>query len=100
GGRVRMPCLGRPIVPSKYGQRFASGHVIEGGRHVFVSPGLGTSILPVRFGVPPEVTLLELHPATVSHGTPGARQRAQLITPSGGASVQPGNSVARRAIPS
>jgi hypothetical protein len=47
---VRVPLLGRPIVPSKYGQRFAHGHVVEGGRHVFVSPGLGTSILPVRSG--------------------------------------------------
>ena len=30
--------------------------------HLFVSPGLGTSILPVRFRVPPEITLLELYP--------------------------------------
>jgi len=64
GGQVRVPLLGRPIVPSRYGQRFAFGHVVEGGRHMFVSPGLGTSILPVRFRVPPEVTLLELHPQT------------------------------------
>ena len=64
GGQVHLPLLGRPIVPSKYGQRFAYGHVVENGRHIFVSPGLGTSILPVRFRVPPEVTLLELHPDT------------------------------------
>jgi predicted MPP superfamily phosphohydrolase len=57
-----VPLLGRPIVPSTYGQRFAFGHVVEGGRHMFVSPGLGTSILPVRFRVPPEITLLELYP--------------------------------------
>ena len=63
GGQVRLPVLGRPIVPSKYGQRFAYGHVVERGRHLFVTPGLGTSILPVRFRVPPEVTLLRLHPA-------------------------------------
>jgi uncharacterized protein len=60
GGQVRLPLLGRPVVPSKYGQRFAYGHVVEDGRHMFVSPGLGTSILPVRFRVPPEVTLLKL----------------------------------------
>ena len=64
GGQVLLPLLGRPIVPSRYKQRFAYGHVIENGRHIFVSPGLGTSILPVRFRVPPEVTLLELHPDT------------------------------------
>src|SRR5207342_2035864 len=44
GGQVQLPLLGRPIVPSKYGQRFAYGHVIEDRRHLFVSPGLGTSI--------------------------------------------------------
>jgi uncharacterized protein len=75
GGQVRVPLLGRPIVPSKYRQRFAYGHVVEGGRHVFVSPGLGTSILPVRFGVPPEVTLLELHPSDES-GEHAERRRA------------------------
>ena len=30
GGQVRVPLVGRPIVPSKYGQRFAFGHVVEG----------------------------------------------------------------------
>jgi len=61
GGQVHLPLLGRPIVPSQYGQRFAYGHIVEGGRHLFVSSGLGTSILPVRFRVPPEVALLELN---------------------------------------
>jgi len=64
GGQVYLPLLGRPIVPSQYGQRFAYGHVAEDGRNMFVSPGLGTSILPVRFRVPPEVTLLVLNPNT------------------------------------
>jgi predicted MPP superfamily phosphohydrolase len=58
GGQVRLPLLGRPVVPSRFGQRFAAGHVVEGGRHLFVATGLGTSILPVRFRVPPAVTVL------------------------------------------
>jgi len=62
GGQVRLPLLGAPIVPSKFGQRFAAGHVVEGGRHLFVATGVGTSILPVRFRVPPAVTLLTLRP--------------------------------------
>ncbi|HEY3515668.1 MAG TPA: metallophosphoesterase [Gammaproteobacteria bacterium] len=62
GGQVRVPLVGRPIVPSNYGERFAIGPVIEGGRHLFVTPGVGTSILPVRFLVPPEISLLELRP--------------------------------------
>jgi predicted MPP superfamily phosphohydrolase len=62
GGQVNLPLLGRLVVPSKYGSRYAIGHIVEDRRHLFVSPGLGTSILPVRWRVPPEVTLLELHP--------------------------------------
>ena len=58
GGQVRLPLVGRPVVPSRYGQRFAAGHVVEGGRHLFVATGLGTSILPLRFRVPPAVTVL------------------------------------------
>jgi len=60
GGQVRLPLLGRPVVPSRYGQRYAAGHVVEEGRHLFVTPGLGTSILPVRLGVPPEISVLQL----------------------------------------
>jgi predicted MPP superfamily phosphohydrolase len=62
GGQVRLPFIGRPVVPSQFGQRFAAGHVVEGGRHLFVGTGIGTSILPVRFRVPPTVTLLTLVP--------------------------------------
>ena len=63
GGQVRFPWMGRPIVPSRFGQRFAAGHVVEGGRHLFVATGVGTSILPVRFRVPPAVALLTLRSA-------------------------------------
>jgi hypothetical protein len=63
GGQVVLPFVGRPVVPSRYGQRYAIGHIVEGGRHLFVTPGIGTSILPVRFGVPPEITLLVLRAA-------------------------------------
>jgi uncharacterized protein len=60
GGQVRLPFIGRPIIPSAYGQRFAYGHVVEGGRHLLVSSGLGLSGLPVRFMVPPEIALVTL----------------------------------------
>ncbi|MET0648449.1 MAG: metallophosphoesterase [Pyrinomonadaceae bacterium] len=62
GGQVNLPLLGRPVVPSKFGQRYAFGHVVEGGRHLFVSGGVGTSIVPVRFRVPPEIVILKLEP--------------------------------------
>ena len=60
GGQVRLPFLGRPVVPSAFGQRFAYGHVREDGRDLVVSGGLGCSIAPVRFGVPPEITVVTL----------------------------------------
>jgi len=59
GGQVRLFGYS-PIVPSRYGNRFAYGHIIEGGRHMIVSGGLGCSNLPVRFGVPPEIVLVRL----------------------------------------
>jgi predicted MPP superfamily phosphohydrolase len=59
GGQVRL--FGwSPVVPSAYGNRYAYGHVVEDGRSLLVSGGLGCSILPVRFGVPPEIVLVEL----------------------------------------
>jgi predicted MPP superfamily phosphohydrolase len=60
GGQVRLPLLGSPIVPSSFGQKYARGHITEGGRHMFVNTGIGTSIIPVRFGVPPEISILTL----------------------------------------
>jgi uncharacterized protein len=60
GGQCTFPLIGRPIVPSKFGQRYAAGYLIENQKPLFVTSGLGTSILPVRFGVPPEIALLKL----------------------------------------
>lgn len=60
GGQVAIPLIGRPIVPSAYCERYAYGHIVEGGRNLIVSGGLGCSNLPVRFGVPPEIVLVDL----------------------------------------
>jgi predicted MPP superfamily phosphohydrolase len=60
GGQVRLPFLGSPIVPSSFGQQYARGFITENGRHLFVNTGIGTSIIPVRFGVPPEISILTL----------------------------------------
>lgn len=58
GGQVKLPFDWRPIVPSIYGQRYAAGSVNEGGRRMYVSTGVGTSIIPVRFRVPPSIAIL------------------------------------------
>ena len=58
GGQVRFPFIGTPVVPSRFGVRFSAGHIVESGRHLFVATGIGTSILPVRFRVPPAIAVL------------------------------------------
>ncbi|MBP6003299.1 MAG: metallophosphoesterase [Pyrinomonadaceae bacterium] len=60
GGQVWLPVLGRPVVPSSYGQRLAQGHVVDSGLDIFVTTGTGTSVLPFRFMVPPEISLLTI----------------------------------------
>jgi hypothetical protein len=60
GGQVYIPGIGRPVVPSQFGERFAIGHIVEDGRHLFVSSGIGTSVVPIRFLVPPEVSVLRV----------------------------------------
>ena len=59
GGQVRLFGYS-PVVPSDYGNRYAYGPVEETGRHLVVSGGLGYSGIPVRFGVPPEITVVDL----------------------------------------
>ena len=70
GGQVALPFIGRPIVPSQYGERYAIGHVVENGRHLFVSPGIGTSLFPIRFRVPPEISVVTLRNAEDARVTP------------------------------
>jgi uncharacterized protein len=60
GGQVNVPFVGRLVVPSAFGQRFAYGLIEEDGRKLFVTGGIGTSIIPVRFRVMPEVVILTL----------------------------------------
>lgn len=65
GGQVSFA----PLVDPRVGTPWVRGHYIEAGRHLFVSPGLGTSILPMRFRVPPEISRLTLRmqvPASVA----------------------------------
>jgi predicted MPP superfamily phosphohydrolase len=62
-GQVRLPLIGALTVPSIYGLRYACGLVEEvdadgAVRRLYVGAGLGTSVLPVRFGAPPEIVLV------------------------------------------
>jgi predicted MPP superfamily phosphohydrolase len=59
GGQVRFPLFGAPIVPAN--KDYTAGHVVKDGRHLFVTTGIGTSGLPFRFRVPPEIVVLTLN---------------------------------------
>ena len=59
GGQVRLFGYS-PVVPSAFGNRYAYGHVVENDRNLIVSGGLGFSIMPVRFGMPPEILQVDL----------------------------------------
>lgn len=61
GGQVKIPFWGTPIVPSDFGQRYAAGTIRENGKTMYVTTGVGTSILPVRFRVPPEIVVLTVN---------------------------------------
>jgi predicted MPP superfamily phosphohydrolase len=60
GGQVWFPLIGTPIVPSTFGQKYSYGHVVDNDVDIFVTSGLGTSILPIRFMMPPEIAVLTI----------------------------------------
>ncbi len=60
GGQVRFPFIGSVVQSSHFGEHYERGHVFENNHHLFVTTGIGTSIVPVRFGVTPEIVLLTL----------------------------------------
>jgi len=75
GGQVAIPVLRRPALPSRYGERYARGHVVEDARHLYVTSGLGTSGLPLRLLAPPEVVILELVSRAAGSAEPPSRSR-------------------------
>lgn len=61
-GQVNLPLIGTLIVPSRFGPKYTAGHVFENGHHMFVTTGIGTSIVPIRFRVTPEIVILTINP--------------------------------------
>jgi len=60
GGQIRLPFVPPVWAPSSYGARYAYGHIVERGRHMIVSGGLGCSKVPLRLGVPPEILRVDV----------------------------------------
>jgi len=70
GAQVDLPGLAPRVIPSRFGARFKAGHIVEHGRHLFVTRGVGTSRWPVRLNAPPEVDVLRLEPERPDDGHP------------------------------
>jgi predicted MPP superfamily phosphohydrolase len=60
GGQCRFPIIGAPVVPSAHKQKYAAGHVRDKNVDMFITTGIGTSLIPVRFMVPPEISVLNI----------------------------------------
>jgi predicted MPP superfamily phosphohydrolase len=75
GGQVAVPRLRRKAIPSRFGERYARGHIVEAGRHLYVTAGFGTSGWPVRFLAPSEIVILTLRPSGARPRGPAARLR-------------------------
>jgi len=54
GGQIKLPFIPPVWAPSAY------GHIVEQNRHMIVSGGLGTSKVPLRLGVTPEILRVTL----------------------------------------
>jgi predicted MPP superfamily phosphohydrolase len=59
GGQINL----LPGQPSMRFGRYLAGPIYDHHRELFVTPGIGTSILPFRFRVPPEISRLTLRSA-------------------------------------
>lgn len=61
GGQIVIPWIGAPWIGTAFGRAHRRGLYVEGGRRLIVSSGVGTTAIPVRLGVPPEIVVVTLH---------------------------------------
>ena len=63
GGQIRLPGIGILHNASTAPMHWSHGLTVENGRTLYVSAGLGTSLIPLRIGVPPEFAILDVNGA-------------------------------------
>jgi hypothetical protein len=69
GGQFKLPVLGSIYGKPVERTRFKAGYDAIGATQIYVSRGIGTVVLPVRYRCPAEIPVLHLFPAQ-SHGSP------------------------------
>ena len=55
GGQIRLPKFGALVNSSRAPLKWSNGHIQKDQKQLYVTSGLGTSILPVRMNCPPEI---------------------------------------------
>jgi uncharacterized protein len=60
GGQICLPGIGPLTNKSRAPLRWSSGLIVENGRYLYITRGLGTSGLPIRWGAPPEFAVLDV----------------------------------------
>jgi predicted MPP superfamily phosphohydrolase len=60
GGQICLPGIGPLINMSRAPLRWTHGLIVEDGRHLYVTSGLGVSGLPLRFGIAPEWVVVDV----------------------------------------
>lgn len=60
GGQVNIPFLVKLVLPLKYDKKYQQGLFQDNDTYLYVNRGVGTTLLPIRFNSPPEVTLITL----------------------------------------
>ena len=58
GGQLNWPIFGPFAAVND--KRFMYGHAIVDSKHVYVTSGVGTSVIPFRFRVPPEIAVVTI----------------------------------------
>ncbi|RYF37747.1 MAG: metallophosphoesterase, partial [Comamonadaceae bacterium] len=57
GGQVSLPVIGALVLPGRAPRQWAYGWVEHADNRMYVTSGLGVSILPLRFNMRPEWVL-------------------------------------------
>lgn len=68
GGQVTIPFVTPIYIPGRAPLKYAYGHIQEDGRDLIVTGGIGTSLLPVRFGRRPEILFLTISSDETAQG--------------------------------
>lgn len=66
GGQVSFPLIGPIFIPGRSPLRYAYGHIRENGKDMYVTAGIGTSFLPIRFNIPPEIALVTVESLSIA----------------------------------